>query len=516
MPNVTVGHDYFRGELRSYRRWHEAFVRELVQNAVDAGATRISIDVDPDTGTVVAADNGSGMSARTLTDVFFEVGRSTKSAGDGTAIGGFGRARVILCFAQQSYQIRTGRLLVAGRGGTYEVTEVDGPPVQGCTFTISLLDGAADQIRREARRLLSHCDVDAHVLLDGTSVSGTGTPARARRLLRDADGRPWARVYLVPDAGGYLRVRVRGVQMFDQPLAGWDDVVVELEPGRSRDVLVGSREALTAPFGDQLATFVQDLASRRSQALRETIRPLALHTPAGGLLTLHATSQDPTDDTPRSPGGDAGGARPAEQAMSEAQAERPAASDVLASVSAKVASRTSLGTAVAPPVHTRSTPTAVGHDTFMFAEDTDPRVSLLARRWDPARFAATSRRRKLLAAWTEAVSVAVEVLLDLRPDLGSVAFGTGWVFTAETEAMCRPVHGGHALLLNPVGSGTASTFRLDRPADRWRLLTLALHEVAHIPTSGHDEAFAVLMTDMVAATDPVAAMRRVAAASRAT
>jgi hypothetical protein len=48
-------------------------------------------------GRVRFADDGTGMTRRTLEEVFFALGRTTKDGED--SIGGFGRARIILCFA---------------------------------------------------------------------------------------------------------------------------------------------------------------------------------------------------------------------------------------------------------------------------------------------------------------------------------------------------------------------------------------------------------------------------------
>src|SRR5690606_26097931 len=82
-------------------------------------------------------DYGTGMSRRVLEEVFFALGETTKNGTD--SIGGFGRARIITCFAQRAYRIRTRNLLVHGNAGEYRVEEVT-DPVEGTEFVIDTID----------------------------------------------------------------------------------------------------------------------------------------------------------------------------------------------------------------------------------------------------------------------------------------------------------------------------------------------------------------------------------------
>lgn len=112
---LSVDKGFLRGERdQYYNDFTIAFWRELFQNSVDAGATDISIDIEerqprryggPDAPEKVTnvcfLDNGHGMTAQVLNDVYFKMGRSTKKD-DGGSIGGFGRARIMTCFSQQA------------------------------------------------------------------------------------------------------------------------------------------------------------------------------------------------------------------------------------------------------------------------------------------------------------------------------------------------------------------------------------------------------------------------------
>jgi hypothetical protein len=118
-----------------YGDWTIAFWRELFQNSVDAGAKKISIDLNekPQRGSfgsagpegktvtnVVFSDDGHGMTAEVLDDVYFKMGKSTKDVGGGSNIGGFGRARIMTCFSQERYTILTCDRFVMGDGVHFE------------------------------------------------------------------------------------------------------------------------------------------------------------------------------------------------------------------------------------------------------------------------------------------------------------------------------------------------------------------------------------------------------------
>ena len=133
--NVSVDKGFFRKERdQFYGNWTIAFWRELFQNSVDAGAKRIAIELrqvdargsfgNPGAGTgtvtnVVFSDDGHGMTADVLGEVYFKMGKSTKDA-DGSTIGGFGRARIMTCFSQERYTILTRDRFVVGEGDYFE------------------------------------------------------------------------------------------------------------------------------------------------------------------------------------------------------------------------------------------------------------------------------------------------------------------------------------------------------------------------------------------------------------
>jgi Histidine kinase-, DNA gyrase B-, and HSP90-like ATPase len=129
-PRLVVPDKSFFVKERSslYNQWLISWWRENMQNSVDAGAKTIRIDIsdaapkgsfgrEPDPGgvtRVVFADDGIGMDAPTIDNVFFRMGATTKD--DETSVGGFGRARIMTCFSQVRYSIETRDRYVEGDG----------------------------------------------------------------------------------------------------------------------------------------------------------------------------------------------------------------------------------------------------------------------------------------------------------------------------------------------------------------------------------------------------------------
>lgn len=500
MPAVTVPAEFFRGELRVYADWREAFARELLQNAVDAGAGRIDIRISQNSGQVVVSihDNGHGMDRHTLEHVFFALGRTTKDSTD--AVGGYGRARIITCFAQRSYRIRTGTLEVTGTGGNFEI--VDGHDHQpGCRFDITLIDDQPAAVAAAFEQLLHRCWLPASVTLNGRHLHQRSLPSRARRVLRDEQNHPWAKVYVEADSGGRLQVRVNGLLMFTRRLAASNTVTVELDPTCARSVLAASRDRLVGRYDDQLDEFTAELASDWRRALRSARQPIRRRVGGGTILSADVPDHQPDG-------------RPAQVAADVDRAEAAPAP------AARTAGRTQEGVAAQQQPAATSPQLGLvgwhGPDVFLFADDAGARERRLLRLWDPTRWDATTgtRRRALLRGWQAACQQAIDQLLLLRPQLAPLPWTVGWTLDTGVEADHRTVAGVHVLALNPVDAAGRIRFALSRHSHRWALQVLALHEAAHVAVDTHDERWGGLLTDLTAALVPTAAAQRIDLARR--
>ena len=298
---VQVPHSFFKREKADmYGAWPEAFWRELVQNSVDADASRIGIGIE-DAGDhrvqVTFADNGRGMDRDTIENVFFQLGATTKT--DGDTVGGFGRARILTCFAQESYQIRTRDLVVQGRGPSYRIQNTD-KVARGTVFRVICDDTSEQRMRRDLLRYLSDTQLPARVDIDGARFQDWCYKGRARRTLLDETGEAWGTIHVNKSderRQNMMLVRVSGAKMFDRYIhaggASIGRIVVEISPERSRDVLTGSRDNLHQHYQRILDRFIAELSADAMSALRTRRPPETLHHAGrAGLRKAHPPAQE--------------------------------------------------------------------------------------------------------------------------------------------------------------------------------------------------------------------------------
>lgn len=310
-------------------------------------------------------------------------------------------------------------------------------------------------------------------------------------------------------------MQVHGLVMFRRYLPGPDDIVVELVPRRSRDVLTASRDQLHGEFADQLDQFIADLASNRRAALRPAAEPVDIRVGGGGFL---ATFAAPTPSPSATPGvaqtasGPALGAFDVQDTSSPDTGHMVQLTPASEQSAAYATARGLSGTTSPAPAHRDVN--GLGFDVYLYADAPDATIRKLVRAWDPTSWdqGTGARRRTLLLTWKAAVAYALDTLVRLRPDLEQVSWTVGWVFDAGTRALHKTVDGGHVLALNPVHGKPA--YRATSRTDRRTLLAIAAHEVAHIVADTHDEHFATVLTDLFAALDPADADRRMRSAAR--
>ena len=260
-------------------------VREMAQNAVDAvraairarklrtGEGRIEVSWDPDRRAITVSDNGIGMDARTVLDVFLSLGSTGKAeAGDSEqAAGGFGVAKAVILGASQSFtwEVHTRDNLAVSRGVDTEVQVYDAPARAGTRITIFDVspeyDLAWDYARQEyvplvdrLRELLAANDLPGITLvLDGEEVRPMFSRRGGSRVRVEGS---WGRgtdaaikAYRRPpgDRHGAYYVRLGGLFQFKESARRGNlkaDVVVDLttsiRPGDPGYPLNAARDAL--------------------------------------------------------------------------------------------------------------------------------------------------------------------------------------------------------------------------------------------------------------------------------
>lgn len=329
---VTVPKQHWVDQrLDGYSDWSLPFWRELFQNSVDNGADRIDIRMGPadgrgafgeaaSVGRVVRvnfADNGTGMDEDTIRKVFFSAGASTKRGVDGKT-GGFGTARIMLCWSQARYAIRTNGLFVEGDGSSFTcertadaiatrramltALEASGETARAAIVRAdiaALEGGAADRkgaefeididptegtwnkvdeakLRRRLTEYLEMSQVPAKVFLNGEEIKLETRRGPARRQLTaeiEGESVPFASVHLSESKKakykGKVIVRVNGAVMFTRDTEAQQQVIVELDPAMSRSVLTDSRDGMKGPFQDSFSAFMDTMAVDTQTALKE-------------------------------------------------------------------------------------------------------------------------------------------------------------------------------------------------------------------------------------------------------
>lgn len=347
---VKVDKSYLRKERdQLYGDWTMAFWRELFQNSVDAGSKRVSITISekPRRATmgnvldesaaetvtnVVFADDGKGMTAEIIDDVYFKMGQSTKEDGGGS-IGGFGRARIMTCFAQERYSVLTRDRYVSGDGIDFEHGSLEGQiellkqyaekaaesgdeasqeainadiamlsatieagGFAGCRVEVDLDNtqphswrsrpGTSENMKKALRDYLSEsqlpCDIEingltpeAYFEYEGGKLQARKGPARRTLTIHENEGwNSFATVHTSEGkkAGhkGAMIIRVSGASMYKTEIDGLEaQVIVELDPTQSRDILNSNRDGMKHPYGAIVNSLVGELTRETLTALKD-------------------------------------------------------------------------------------------------------------------------------------------------------------------------------------------------------------------------------------------------------
>ena len=90
----------------------ETILTEIMANALDSGATRITFECDPTQSTLITVDNGCGMQRRELAR-YHDIAASTKTRGQGIGFAGVGIKLGLLVCSEVFTETRRGKSHVA-------------------------------------------------------------------------------------------------------------------------------------------------------------------------------------------------------------------------------------------------------------------------------------------------------------------------------------------------------------------------------------------------------------------
>ncbi len=275
---IKIGPSFFKKEVLNYSNFGQSFFRELLQNSYDAKTSRIDIIIEKKEDfkyLIKFNDDGIGMSAKTLSDVFFTLGATTKC--DSSSIGGFSKARIMTHFSSEYYKISTQDCFCEGSGASYNIT-TGNPYVYGCHMEI-MVDAKnryGDQIDmlQECYDYLGMCQLDCQVFVNGQRFTSW---LYKRTKVRELD---FGTIHTNKNGThkNKVLVRVSGILMFSKYTNAKEQVVLEITPEISREVLTSSRDTFSAnhSYQKQLDSFLNELAIDTKSALKDRSRKYQL------------------------------------------------------------------------------------------------------------------------------------------------------------------------------------------------------------------------------------------------
>jgi hypothetical protein len=397
------------------------------------------------------------MSQETLRDVYFQLGASTKGADD---IGGFGRARMLTCFAHSSYWVKSRDYMATGCGASFQIAANPDSFTNGCEIGVRLLNSGGDIAMKS--RLISFlltCQLDCRVMVEGEEF--TSWAYRYRK----AGELSFASIHVNRSQVPQIVVRVNGVAMFTRWTSAKARIILEIPANVARHVLTSNRDGLRHRYQEEFDRYLEKLSADCNSAVKERFAP---HKTFFGQATRTIRRKS---------------AAPEPCALMPEPVPVPHLT--------MLAPLPRLG----PPTDVSFNPPDNSLPQFVLYTDCQSRkLRAAAKRFTPQAIAGT-RRERLLSGWTCACEIALGALLDLTGG-GSIDFAPGFVFSDDAKAVCISGDGIHSLLLRPVDENGRSAYSVSAPSTAHQLLAAAAHEAAHVIHSCHNEDFAATLTEL--------------------
>ena len=479
METIAISNRFFQHDLDTYSDWKKAFWRELVQNSVDARARRLDFTIEKLEGGGCKAtlqDNGPGMTEETLRNVYFRLGETTKE-GKADQIGGHGRARILTCFAHESYSIHTQKLQCSGKGGQFEISYAKKKNA-GCRVEVTINQADAYDMESSLRNYLSTCQISSYCTINGAPFSDWLYRRRATRQVS------FGTLHVTRVHPRRLMVRVNGVCMFEQYISCPVGIILEVEPEKARDILTISRDNLKYSQAQELSALCAEVAVDNTSIQRD-----CLHNKTQIFGNLKRFARKAEDDHNSSPASSP--FSPSPDTNTEQQYGSTHASTMgLSSLANTSTERYQHGTGGDPD-------TGAPLLEFSFAthfEDASKVLQRAAGQFQPTTI--RGKRLKMLKAWNAAVEFFLETIAEVYTD--DLTYLTGFLFSGKSEAMHIQHEGqGHLILIAPVTSTGKLAYSVQ---DHAKLYALALHECTHIIHKYHDEDFAATQTELAKRT----------------
>lgn len=469
---VRIGPSFFSNEFKEYANWQQAFIREFVQNGMDArGAGRIECTIkllESGDTLVVFFNDGMPMDRHILVNKLLSLGESGKRFENG-AVGGFGKAKNLLYFCHRSYTIKTGEFLVTGCGGEFDLVEGQSNRY-GTESSVVVAGDHVEKFVESFKWFVALGQWSGQFVLNGETMKASLAKGSPRRELE------FGTVYTNKSYSNKMVVRINGIPMFSQWVELDRCVIVELN-GKSSDVLTANRDGLRSPYNSQLSSFVQELAVDKRSALKtkrvskyQVFRGQKLRSQVEKQVTLtsilgYTTGRD-DDDT-----------SPLVTMAIQAEAKTNKTQDWTREIES-------------------TEPKSSLTNFFVLKNETE---LFIPNCYNPNTSEFSQYSRRLAGYWAK-LMLQCHTLFKCEGE-----FGIGFIFDDESEAEReRTSEFGVIYYINPVevrkqkNSTSRSFAKRFALTERDRLISLAVHEMCHEWCRGHDENFANKITDMFA------------------
>ena len=477
---VEVPRDYFlRMAKMDYNDYREALAREFYQNSVDASATVINVHFDNEERSITVTDNGIGMDYDVIKNKLLVLGGSEKRTGD---VGAFGKAKEVLYFSWQRYEVRTRNLLVTGKGAEYTIQRV-GDWHDGTTSKIWMWRVEEDFVsfKHSFRQVAQRFQVYTSIKIDDVVVDGL---LKKGTFVKDLG---WAEVYCDSKKTGSWRfqVRIQGQWMFSE-YHGEDDigeVVLELKSD-SADCLTSNRDALKAEYKKQFSLWIKEVLLDRKSALEAKNPTIRKKYKGTGKVevNLERFMAEVKKQLDRITGG----------STTIQEGQREEIFDALLDIIPAENMNTSRMDRIQAELSRDDFNFDLTRIAFIGYEPDFVVVHELKDKASTEKFMGTKKAKVLAKAWTE---ILKQVLLDIE---WYGAFTAGFNFEQKKAAAYEKIGDDYYFYLNPTKmleevDASFRKIRYDalvvRTMLREDLLQKAIHEISHLQCGYHNDGF---------------------------
>lgn len=492
---IEVPTDYFaRAATREYTDGAGmALIREFAQNACDAGARSVSFTFSAQAPrTLMVEDDGSGL---TLEQLKRRILTPLASVKEGDAIGGFGKAKELLYFANPEWRIETQNVYCVGSFLDVKTLELTAcSEVKGFRAVIQPAASLFEKAQMQAKYFMACSE---RKTADGAAVqwllNGSIVPSAVRRPARALKDFGFAKVYVdkTITSDSHLYLRTGGLLTSTRwcPAAKYGRVIIEVT-GRSSELLTPARDWFAKEeHRREIENFIHRLSTDANaleqEALGDEVHFFSFAEALEGAAVIAGRPESMRDAIPRMGSTEAKVAF-GQEALEPAAVEQPAVSDQPA-IEIEIDPTSAVGTLLTalaeqrkaqrkPPerLTARSLPRIEGLGRVVVHTGGKAQAKI-ALRWLKKNAALAQR---LLAAWAMACRVVTR-------QNGLPMDAVGFTFMPKAEAEFVASNGRFGFLLNPLMLDPKDYYTIDELIDR------ALHEVAHLTVSSHDEAFVI-------------------------